>query len=74
MISLDADNCKAFYRRGQAKLGLLDYSGAIRDLQMALHICPNDKNITSKLEMAKKLKLDYYNQEKSVCLKIFDIQ
>lgn len=71
-MAVDERNGKAFYRRGQAKLGLKDYDGAMNDLTNALNIFPNDKNVQSKLEIAKKYKMNYLKLERKAFSKIFD--
>lgn len=71
VLTIDEKNGKALYRRAQGKMGIKDYDGAILDLSKALDICPNDKNIQTKLEMVKKQKLEYLKLEKQTFSKIF---
>ena len=50
-------NLKAFYRRGQAEMGMLHWKAAIKDLRAALKLCPTGdaqaELISSKLAVAK---------------------
>lgn len=71
VLVIDAYNAKALYRRAQAKMAIKDYDGAIKDLTKALDVCPNDKNVQTKLEMVKKQKLEYLKLEKQTFSKIF---
>lgn len=57
-------NGKAFYRRAQAKLALKDYDKAIKDLNVAINLHPNDNNIQAVLNQAKKKKLSYLKRER----------
>lgn len=71
VLVIEECNGKALYRRAQGKMGMKDYDGAIKDLNDALDICPNDKNVQTKLEMVKKQKLEYLKLEKQTFAKIF---
>nr|CAD7430576.1 unnamed protein product [Timema monikensis] len=48
-LLIDSKCAKAFYRRGQARIGLNDYEMALKDLKTALLLVPNNKSI--KLEI-----------------------
>ncbi|XP_044253889.1 peptidyl-prolyl cis-trans isomerase D isoform X1 [Tribolium madens] len=64
VILKEPKNGKAFYRRGQAKLALKDYDKAIKDLNVAINLHPNDNNIQAVLNVAKKKKLSYLKRER----------
>lgn len=71
VLAIETCNGKALYRRAQGRMAMKDYDGAIKDLNKALNVCPNDKNIQTKLEMVKKQKLEYLKLEKQTFSKIF---
>ncbi|XP_039965166.1 peptidyl-prolyl cis-trans isomerase D-like [Bactrocera tryoni] len=67
-ILLNEDHAKAYYRRGQANIGLKEYECAIADLNHANEITPGDKCILSELARAKRL-LSNYNQSQKKAMK-----
>ncbi|XP_063922956.1 peptidyl-prolyl cis-trans isomerase D isoform X2 [Zophobas morio] len=64
VILKEPNNGKAFYRRAQARLALRDYDKALKDLNVASSLHPNDNNIQAVLNVAKKKKLSYLQREK----------
>lgn len=58
-IKIDANNSKAYYRRGIANLQLKNYEIALDDLKMAHTLLPGNRAILKEFERAKKLLLDY---------------
>jgi peptidyl-prolyl isomerase D len=50
----DKDKAKAYFRRGQAKVGKKSDEGAVEDLNQALKYAPGDAAIVKELEGAKK--------------------
>ncbi|CAH0561257.1 unnamed protein product [Brassicogethes aeneus] len=71
VIESHPGNGKAYYRRAQARLGSKDYDKALDDLNTAITLHPNDKNIQDFLELTKKTKLVYLKQEKKVFSRLF---
>lgn len=67
----DKHNAKAFYRRGQAHIGLKNYDEALVDLEQANRLLPNDKNIESKLQEAKMIWRDYEQVQRCVYKHLF---
>lgn len=67
----DKLNAKAFYRRGQAHVGLKNYDEALVDLEQASRLLPNDKNIESKLQEAKVIWRNYENVQRCVYKHLF---
>ena len=55
VLLVESKNMKALYRRGQAYMGLDEYSNAVQDLALALNVAgPNDKAaIQNKLDEAR---------------------
>ncbi|KAG5679795.1 hypothetical protein PVAND_009333 [Polypedilum vanderplanki] len=70
-INIDANNIKAFYRRGIANLELKNYEMALDDLRIALKLSPNNKAIISEFERAKKHLMSYRALEKNHYKKMF---
>jgi peptidyl-prolyl isomerase D len=50
----DKDKAKAYFRRGQAKVGKKSDEQALEDLNQAIKLAPGDAAITKELEGAKK--------------------
>lgn len=53
-LALDENNAKAWYRCGLAELQMNSFAAAVEDLQKAHTIDPNNADITSALQQAKK--------------------
>lgn len=49
----DGDNAKALFRRGRAQVGLGRTEEALKDLQAAARLAPEDRAITRELQAAK---------------------
>lgn len=63
---LDADKAKALYRRGSAKVSMKDEEEAVKDLQQALKLNPQDAAIAKEIAIAKqKLKAREEKQKKA---------
>lgn len=67
----EADRAKALYRRAIAKIGLKDEEGALRDLETANKLVPNDAAITKELSAVKKAAADRARKEKAAYSKFF---
>lgn len=55
VIDLDKGNVKAYYRRGQAHLAILEYNKALNDFKAAYRLDGKDKNVKAFLEDTGKL-------------------
>ena len=53
--ALDPSSVKAFYRRGQAHLGLANYAKATSDLRHATELAPRDTTISAAFALAKQV-------------------
>lgn len=62
---------KAFYRRAQAYMAMTEYEKAMRDLNAALSMEPDDLRIRNALEIVRKLKMDYLIEERKNFSKMF---
>lgn len=71
VLLCDPNNAKAFYRRGQAQIGLKNYDDALVDLELANRLLPNDKNIQQEHQRAKEIWRNYENQQKLVYKNLF---
>ncbi|KAF2154975.1 hypothetical protein K461DRAFT_266310 [Myriangium duriaei CBS 260.36] len=67
----DADKAKALYRRALAKGGLKNEDDAIKDLQEAQKLAPNDSAISNELAATKKKQNDRAKKEKAAYSKFF---
>lgn len=67
----DPNNCKAFYRRGQAQIGLKNYEDGLEDLKKALTLYPNNKLISQEYEKALMIQRQYREYEKEIFMKMF---
>ncbi|XP_011180551.2 peptidyl-prolyl cis-trans isomerase D [Zeugodacus cucurbitae] len=70
-IGLNEDFAKAYYRRGQANIGLKEYESAIADLNHANEITPGDKCILSELARARKLLANYHQSQRKAMKNLF---
>jgi len=71
VIEVQESNSKAFFRRGQALLGMNDFDGALKDLQKVRELQPDDKGVLNEIARAKKAKLDMVQKEKKLYSKMF---
>lgn len=60
-LNINPKYVKALYRRGHAYANLNDYELALKDLQLANEIQPNDEKIESLLRVTKQ-RLETYNK------------
>ncbi|KAI9100603.1 peptidyl-prolyl cis-trans isomerase D [Phlyctochytrium arcticum] len=65
------DKCKALFRQGQAARNLHDFEDAVKDLQAALALSPEDKLIQRELYMAQKVLKDREVKHKEAYKKMF---
>jgi len=54
IVDADAASAKCYFRRGQGYSGLSEFLLAIKDLQKAMELAPEDKAIRQELERARK--------------------
>ena len=69
-LEINPNYVKALYRRGHAYANLNDYELALKDLQLANKIQPNDKKIEELLKSTKQ-RLEQYNKVLGQSLKNF---
>lgn len=62
---------KALFRRAQARLGRQDYELALKDLNAAREIEPNDKGVAGEIAKVKKAQQMYKEKEKNIYAKMF---
>lgn len=72
-LSIDAKSSKAFYRRGQAQMGLNEYTKALKDLKTALKLCPNDKRIVEEIKIVQATIDKYLVHEKLIFSKMLEV-
>lgn len=68
---MDKANSKAYFRRGQAYIGLNEYELGLKDLQQALLECPSNKDILQEIHKVKKIKNSYLEIEKATYQRMF---
>jgi peptidyl-prolyl isomerase D len=68
----DTDKAKALYRRGSAKVGMKDEEEAIKDLQEALKLNPQDAAIIKEITIAKQKIQAREKAQKKAFAKMFD--
>ncbi|XP_035722502.1 peptidyl-prolyl cis-trans isomerase D-like isoform X2 [Vespa mandarinia] len=71
VLEIDTSNGKAFFRRGQAYMGLNEYEAGLADLKHSLAECPNNKDILKEIEKVKKVMNSYLAVEKATCQRMF---
>lgn len=70
-IRLNPECFKAYYRRGQAEIGLNDYESAINDLTTALKLVPDNKEIRNELNNVQQLQTKYNRLQMNSLRKLF---
>jgi peptidyl-prolyl isomerase D len=68
----DKDKAKAYFRRGQAKLGRKNEDDGIKDLYEAIKFAPGDAAIVKELDAAKKKVAARKEKEKKVYKNAFN--
>ena len=66
------DRAKASYRKALALLGLKDDEEAVKNLETAQALAPNDAAISKELGAAKKRAAEHAKKEKAAYKKFFD--
>ena len=67
----DADKAKALYRRAIAEVGLKDEDAALKDLEEANKLVPNDPAVIKELAQVKKAAAERAKKEKAAYSKFF---
>lgn len=65
------DQAKAYYRRGQARVGLKELDDAVKDLERAAELQPGDAATTKELASTKKAMKEIEKKEKAAFKKFF---
>lgn len=68
----DTDKAKAYFRRGQARVGLKDLEDAVKDFEEAAKLAPTDSAIKNELNKTKTAVKDSEKKEKAAFKKFFD--
>lgn len=67
----DTDKAKAYFRRGQARVGLKDFDDAVKDYEEALKLAPQDAGIKNELTKTKNALKESDKKEKAAFKKFF---
>lgn len=67
----DTDKAKAYYRRGQARVGLKDLEDAVQDFEQAAKLAPQDAVIKNELTKTKNAVKESEKKEKAAFKKFF---
>ncbi|KAJ5639458.1 uncharacterized protein N7484_007320 [Penicillium longicatenatum] len=67
----EADKAKAYYRRAVALIGQKEEDSALKDLQEALKLAPNDAAITNEINKVKKAVKDREAKDRKAAQKFF---
>lgn len=67
----DTDKAKAYFRRGQARVGLKDFDDAVKDYESALKLAPQDAAIKAELTKTKNQLKESDKKEKAAFKKFF---
>ena len=68
----DQDRAKAYYRKALALLGLKDDEAAVKSLETAQKLAPNDAAISKELGAAKRKAAEHAKKEKAAYKKFFE--
>lgn len=69
--SKNTDKAKAYFRRGQAHVGLKDFDDAVKDYEEALKLSPEDPAIKNELTKTKNTLKESEKKEKAAFKKFF---
>lgn len=64
-LSIQGDNVKALFRRGQARMSLGNFGGSQDDLWRALELEPNNPSVKEELQKVQALVLEHAKRSKS---------
>lgn len=67
----DTDKAKAYFRRGQARVGLKDFEDAVKDFEEAAKLAPTDSAIRNELNKTKTAVKESERKEKAAFKKFF---
>ncbi|OKL62237.1 Peptidyl-prolyl cis-trans isomerase D [Talaromyces atroroseus] len=67
----DADRAKAHFRRAVAEIGLKEEDDALKDLEAALKLAPNDAAISNEIARVKKIIAEAEKKQKAAARKFF---
>lgn len=67
----DTDKAKAYFRRGQARVGLKDFDDAVKDFEEASKLAPQDAGIKNELTKTKNALKESEKKEKAAFKKFF---
>jgi len=67
----DTDKAKAYYRRGQARVGQKDFEDAVKDFEEAAKLAPQDAGIKNELAKTKGAVKESEKKEKAAFKKFF---
>lgn len=70
-IEISPENAKAYFRRGQAYMGLKEYQDAVKDLEKASVLSKQDAQVQTELGKAKKALEAQKQKEKKMYAKMF---
>lgn len=71
-LTLDENNEKAYFRRGQALLALEEATPALKDFQQVLTLEPSNKAARAQINLAQKLIKDQLAKERRIYANMFD--
>ena len=70
-LEIDKDNVKAMFRRATALEKTKQYEDALKDLDAAAKVAPEDKNVVKAVARVKKLQKKQEDKEKKMYGKMF---
>lgn len=70
-LEVSPNNVKAYFRRGQAYMGMREYALAVKDLEKVSQECQQDEGVLTTLSQAKKALSDEKKREKKMFAKMF---
>lgn len=71
-LTLDSNNVKAYFRRGQAYLEIGEAELALKDFEEVLNLDPTNKAATTQVHISKKKILEQKSKEKKIYANMFE--
>ncbi|KAG5274634.1 hypothetical protein AALO_G00138450 [Alosa alosa] len=71
VIEMDADNEKALYRRGEARLQRNEFSLAVKDFRHVLQVNPSNRAANSQITVCQRKMREHHEQDKKIYANMF---
>jgi tetratricopeptide (TPR) repeat protein len=71
VLDINVNDLKALFRRAQCRRELMNYDGAMQDLQRAKDLAEHPGEVVKEMQRVKRLMKKYLQQEKAMYSQMF---